>query len=266
MREKIESIGLPIAFTSNMQVMNNQTDARTRTALGSLESETKKKMETFKVKGVAYQEFQTEDPGSKGRMLPRVGKEIPSQPAYTSWSGLLRCSPNSPFAPRLMEKCGGVAIGEDEKEFTEADAKKKAAEEAAKKAAEEAAKKAAEEAAKKAAEEAAKKAVEEEAAKKAVEEEKPAEEKKEVKSEAEKAAEKKKQEFALWLKSINPEADKKKLAEAKKEETRWWRSATAVIGYWTAPEDWREMLEGNELPTPCSDKEYPKQSFQPSWT
>ena len=257
--KKLNALSLATVFTPNMQVMNNQTDARTRTALGSLESETKKKMETFKVNGVAYQEFQIEDPGSKGRMLPRVGKEIPSQPAYTSWSGLLRCSPNSPFAPRLMEKCGGVAIGEDEKEFTEADAKKKAAEEAAKKAAEEAAKKAAEEAAKKAAEE--EKPVEEKPA-----EEKPAEEKKEVKSEAEKAAEKKKQEFALWLKSINPEADKKKLAEAKKEEARWWRSATAVIGYWTAPEDWREMLEGNEPPTPCSDKEYPKQSFQPSWT
>lgn len=223
--KKLNRLSLATVFTPNMQVMNNQTDARTRTALGSLESETKKKMETFKVKGVAYQEFQTEDPGSKGRMLPRVGNEIPSQPAYTSWSGLLRCSPNSPFAARLMEKCGGVAIGEDEKELTEADAKKKAA-------------------------------------KKAAEEEKPAEEKKEVKSEAEK----KKEEFALWLKSINPEADKKKLAEAKKEGGRWWRSATAVIGYWTAPEDWREMLEGNEPPTPCSDKEYSKQSFQPSWT
>ncbi len=238
--KKLNALSLARVFTPNMQVMNNQTDARTRTALGSLESETKKKMETFKVNGVAYQEFQIEDPGSKGRMLPRVGKEIPSQPAYTSWNGLLRCSPNSPFAARLMEKCGGVAIGEDEKEFTEADAKKKA-DEVAKKAAEE-------------------------AAKKAAEEEKPVEEKKEVKSEAEKAAEKKKQEFALWLKSINPEADKKKLAEAKKEGARWWRSATAVIGYWTAPEDWREMLEGNEPPTPCSDKEYPKQSFQPSWT
>ena len=263
MPEKIESTGLPIAFTSNMEVLNNHAmNSRTFTALGSLESETKKKMETFKVKGVAYQEFQTEDPGQKGRMLPRVGKEIPSQPAYTSWSGLLRCPPNSPYAARLMEKCGGVAIGEDEKEFTEADAKKKAAEEAAKKAAEEAAKKAAEEAAKKAAEE---KPAEEKPAEEKPAEEKPAEEKKEVKSEAEKAVEKKK-EFALWLKSINPEADKKKLAEAKKEETRWWRSATAVIGYWTAPEDWREMLEGNEPPTLCSTEDYPKQTFQPSWT
>ncbi len=235
-----------------MQVMNNQSDARTRTALGAIESDTKKKMESFKVKGVAYQEFQTEDPGSKGRMLPRVGNEIPSQPAYTSWSGLLRCPPNSPFAARLMEKCGGVAIGENDAEFTEADAKKKAAE---KKAAE-----------KKAAEE---KAAEEKAAEKKAAEEKPAEEKpaeeKQMKSEAEKVAEKKKQEFALWLKSINPEADKKNAAEAKKEATRWWRSATAVIGYWTAPEDWREMLDGNEPPTPCSNEDYPKQSFQPSW-
>ncbi len=229
--KKLNVLTLAIVFTPNMQVMNNQTtDARTRTALGSLESEIKKKMESFKVKGVAYQEFQTEDPGSKGRMLPRVGNEIPSQPAYTSWSGLLRCPPNSPYAARLMEKCGGVAIGENDAEFTEADAKKKA----------------------------------EATAKEKPAEEKPAEKKK-MKSEAEKAAEKKKQEFALWLKSINPEADKKKAAEAKKEETRWWRSATAVIGYWTAPEDWREMLDGNEAPTPCSTEDYPKQSFQPSW-
>jgi outer membrane biosynthesis protein TonB len=228
-----------------MQVMNNQSDARTRTALGAFESDTKKKMESFKVKGVAYQEFQTEDPGSKGRMLPRVGNEIPSQPAYTSWSGLLRCSPNSPFAARLMEKCGGVAIGEKDAEFTEADAKKKAEEVAEKKAAEE-------------------KPAEEKPAEEKPAEEKPAEKK--VKSEQEKAAEKKKQELALWLKSLNPEAYKKKEAEAKKEATRWWRSATAVIGYWTAPEDWREMLDGNEPPTPCSKEDYPKQSFQPSWT
>jgi len=250
-------------FTPNMQVMNNQSDARTRTALGAFESDTKKKMETFKVKGVAYQEFQTEDPGSKGRMLPRVGNEIPSQPAYTSWSGLLRCSPNSPFAARLMEKCGGVAIGENDAEFTEADAKKKVAEEkpAEEKPAEE---KPAEE---KPAEEkpAEEKPAEEKPAEEKPAEEKPAEEK-QMKSEAEKAAEKKKEELALWLKSINPEAHKKKEAEAKKEATRWWRSANAVIGYWTAPEDWREMLEGNEPPTPCSKEDYPKQSFQPSWT
>jgi hypothetical protein len=215
---------------------NRATDSCVRTALGFLETETKKNMESFKVKGVAYQEFQTDDPGQKGRMLPRVGNEIPSQPPYTTWNGLMRCSPNSPFAARLMEKCGGVAtINEDEdekekeKEFTEANAAKKAKK--AKKAAEE----------------------------------KPAEEKKEVKSETEEAAEKKKQDLALWLKCINPEAEKKKAAEAKKEETRWWRSATAVIGYWTAPEDWREMLEGNESPTLCSTEGYPKQTFQPSW-
>jgi outer membrane biosynthesis protein TonB len=237
-----------------MQVMNNQSDSRTRTALGSLEFDTKKKMESFKVKGVAYQEFQTEDPGSKGRMLPRVGNEIPSQPAYTSWSGLLRCAPNSPFAARLMEKCGGVAIGNDDAEFTEADANKKAEE-----AAEEAKKKAAQE------KPAQEKPAQEKPAQEKPAQEKPAEEKK-VKSDQEKAAEKKKEELALWLKSINSEADKKKAAEAKKEATRWWRSATAVIGYWTAPEDWREMLDGNEPPTPCSEEDYPKQSFQPSWS
>ena len=200
--KKIECVSLPSVITPNMEVMKTQSsDARMRTALGSLNCDTKTGLESFKVNGVAYQEFQVEDPGSKGRMLPRVGNDIPSQPAYTSWSGLMRCSPNSRYAARLMEKCGGVAIGVDESEFTEADAKKADAKKAA--------------------------------------EEKAAEEK--VMSEAEKL-------------------------EAKKEKARWWRSAHKVIGYWTAPEDWREMLEGNESPALCSTKDYSKQSFQPSWT
>ena len=107
-----------------MEVMSKSSDMRVRGALGSLEADTKKAIESFKVNGVYYQEFQVEDPGSKGRMLPRVGNDLPSQPPYTTWSGLMRCSPNSPFAVRLMEKCGGVAIGKDEKEFTKADAEK----------------------------------------------------------------------------------------------------------------------------------------------
>jgi flagellar biosynthesis GTPase FlhF len=225
-----------------MEVMKTQSsDARMRTALGSLNSDTKTGLESFKVNGVAYQEFQVEDPGSKGRMLPRVGNDIPSQPAYTSWSGLMRCSPNSRYAARLMEKCGGVAIGVDESEFTEADAKKADAKKAdAKKAAEE---KAAKEKAD------AKKAAEEKAA-----EEKAAEEK---------AAEEKAADKPAQQEKVMSEAEK---LEAKKEKARWWRSAHKVIGYWTAPEDWREMLEGNESPALCSTKDYPKQSFQPSWT
>lgn len=44
-----------------------------------------------------------------------------------------------------------------------------------------------------------------------------------------------------------------------------WQGATAIVGYWTAPEDWSEMTAGREAPTPCSTKDYPKQGFQPSW-
>lgn len=223
-----------------MEVMSQSSDMRLRSALGSLDPQSKKAIESFKVNGVYYQEFQIEDPGSKGRMLPRVGKDLPSQPPYTTWSGLMRCSPNSPLAVRLMEKCGGVAIGEDEKEFTKADAEKVAAQEAKKK------------------EEVKKEEVNKQEAKK---EDKTAEQKK-----AEKEAEKKNADLANWWKSVNAEADKNKETEAKKEKARWWRSATAVIGYWTAPEDWTEMVAGNEPPTLCSTKDYPRQSFHPNWT
>ncbi len=92
-----------LCLQTHMQVMSQSSDSALRTALGSIDSETKKTLESFKVKGVVYQEFQIEDPGSKGRMLPRVGKDLPSQPGYTTWSGLMRCSPKSPYAARLME-------------------------------------------------------------------------------------------------------------------------------------------------------------------
>lgn len=51
--------------------------------------------------------------------------------------------------------------------------------------------------------------------------------------------------------------------EEKKEE-----KAAAILGFWTAPNDWREMLtakDGIEDPLPCSSKDYPKPSFLPSW-
>jgi hypothetical protein len=44
-----------------------------------------------------------------------------------------------------------------------------------------------------------------------------------------------------------------------------WRGAAAIVGYWTAPEDWCEMVAGREASTPCSTTDYPKQSFHPSW-
>lgn len=59
--------------------------------------------------------------------------------------------------------------------------------------------------------------------------------------------------------STAQEAWHKARAELKKTEA-------VVLGYWTAPEDWVEMVAGKEDPTPCSTKDYPKPSFLPSWT
>ena len=59
--------------------------------------------------------------------------------------------------------------------------------------------------------------------------------------------------------STAQEAWHKARAELKK-------TGAVVLGYWTAPDDWLQMLAGNEDPTPCSTKDYPKPSFLPSWT
>jgi len=215
-----------------MEVISNSSLKNMQTALGALNSDSKQHLQDFLVKGVYYQEYQIEDPGMKGRMIPRVGTELPSQPAYTTWSGLMRCSPNSEYAARLIEKCGGVPIGEDEKEFTEAHARKAAGVGNARSDAETKIKES---------------VVEKISENKILNEENT-------------------EEVVAWWKSIKADDEKKMKEEAEKEKTRWWRSANAVIGYWTAPEYWPEMLAGNEPSTPCSTKDYPKQSFQPSWT
>lgn len=178
-----------------MEVLNSMNKERVgSSALGFLPDNKKRHIEISKVKGVYYHEYQYEDPKFKGRMIDRLGDCIPSQPAYTTWSGLMRCRPNSMFAGRLMEKCGGLPIGEDEKEFTEADAN------------------------------------------------------------AMKEAEARVQD-----ESENTDVG------AKNKEKPWWTYAHNVIGYWTAPEDWLEMIAGRESPTPYSIEGYPKQSFRVSW-
>ena len=65
-----------------------------------------------------------------------------------------------------------------------------------------------------------------------------------------------------------------KLMKAVSTAQEAWHTARAelnktgavVLGYWTAPEDWTEMVARKEDPTPCSTKDYPKPSFLPSWT
>ena len=41
----------------------------------------------------------------------------PSSPPWTTWSGLMLCKPDSPYAKRLGEECGGILVTEDGKEF-----------------------------------------------------------------------------------------------------------------------------------------------------
>ena len=41
----------------------------------------------------------------------------PSSPPFTTWNGLMLCKPHSRYAKRLGEKCGGILITEDGKEF-----------------------------------------------------------------------------------------------------------------------------------------------------
>jgi hypothetical protein len=41
----------------------------------------------------------------------------PSSPPWTTWSGLMLCAPESPYAKRLTEKCGGIGVAENGTEF-----------------------------------------------------------------------------------------------------------------------------------------------------
>ena len=74
-----------------------------------------RKIEAFKVKGVNYIECVNDGKnGDKVAVWPP-----PSSPPFTTWSGLMLCSPDSAFAPRLLNKCGGIMIMEDGKEASD---------------------------------------------------------------------------------------------------------------------------------------------------
>ena len=60
--------------------------------------------------------------------------------------------------------------------------------------------------------------------------------------------------------------DENLVAAAAAARAELKNTGAVVLGYWTAPEDWVEMVAGKEDPTPCSTKDYPKPSFLPSWT
>lgn len=57
-------------------------------------------MQNSKIPGVYYFEYVDKD-SSKTTV-------VPSAPPFTTWSGYLECPANSPYAKRLVDKCGGI--------------------------------------------------------------------------------------------------------------------------------------------------------------
>ena len=60
-----------------------------------------RKIESGKVKDISYIEFVNENSSAW---------PPPSHPPWTTWSGLMECAPDSPYAKRLVQKYGGVPI------------------------------------------------------------------------------------------------------------------------------------------------------------
>jgi len=159
-----------------------------------------RKIEASKVKGVAYIECVRD-----GDNKDKVGVwPPPSEPPFTTWSGLMLCEADSSHAERLVEKCGGVLITKDGA----------AAEEGATTA----------------------------------------------------AVAFWKARNALEAQRVAEKPDEKVLAAAEKARAELKKTGAVVLGFWTAPDDWLQMVARKEDATPCSTKDYPKPSFLPSWT
>jgi hypothetical protein len=67
-----------------------------------------RKIESAKVKDIPYIECVVDS----STVWPP-----PSSPPWTTWSGLMLCAPDSPYAKRLTQKCGGLAVAENGTEF-----------------------------------------------------------------------------------------------------------------------------------------------------
>jgi hypothetical protein len=162
--------------------------------------EVMRKIEGSKVKGVPYIECVKD-----GENKDKVGVwPPPSEPPFTTWSGLMLCEADSPHAQRLVQKCGGLLIKKDGAE----------AEEGATTAA-----------------------------------------------------------VAFWearnaleAQRVAEKPDENLAGAAEKAHAELKKRGAVVLGFWTAPDDWLQMLAGKEDATPCSTKDYPKPSFLPSWT
>ena len=135
----------------------------------------------------------------------------PSSPPYTTWNGLMLCPPSSPYAKRLIQQCGGIPIAENGTESKSSATAVIAAGAAVVAAG------AAVMAARQAVEDASKGAA------------------KGATNDAEKDAAKVDMAQTALLKA--------EMAVKSAREQLDKTGAPAVLGFWTAPEDWREMLE-----------------------
>ena len=57
-------------------------------------------MENSKIPGIYYYQYVNKDTAKT--------TVVPSSPPFTTWSGYMECSADSPHAERLLKKCGGV--------------------------------------------------------------------------------------------------------------------------------------------------------------
>ena len=218
LREKIETPNRCLQLLPKKMETVISTPKSKREVVVALSKKAKegvmRKIETSKVKGVAYIECVKD-----GDNKDKVGVwPPPSEPPFTSWSGLMLCEADSPHAQRLIQKCGGVLITQDGVEAEEDATTAAMAFWKAQNVLGDAT----------------------------------------ASLEAERFAEKVDEKLAMAV-STAQEAWHKAHAELKK-------SGAVAIGFWTAPEDWIQMLAGKEDSTPCSTKDYPKPSFLPSWT
>ena len=87
----------PSTPTPSQTKKANPIAARTKRAKDTV----MRKIESGKVKEVSYIEFVNENTSAW---------PPPSHPPWTTWSGLMECAPDSPYAKRLIQNCGGVPI------------------------------------------------------------------------------------------------------------------------------------------------------------
>ena len=117
---KIEVPARHRSCTEKMETPSTPTPRQTQKVMPAAEVLTKKAKESVmriieasKVNDLKYIECVIDGKnGDKVSVWPP-----PSSPPWTTWNGLMLCKPNTPYAKRLGEECGGILITADGKEF-----------------------------------------------------------------------------------------------------------------------------------------------------